>query len=139
MDEEHKCRLLRSPSLDEYVSSEDSFELSRKKPEIFRASKIQTVILIGLLTIFFRVNILLAWPITSSYHPAMTAGHAKSQVSTFGKAFLSVVVLGGFGCCMSCPNAVSSRVIHLVFHRLQHNCFSSLDSINLVYQHPSSF
>jgi hypothetical protein len=50
--------------------------------------------------------------------------------------FLSVVVLGGFGCCVSCPNAVGSRVIHLVFHRLQHNCFSSLDSINLVYQHP---
>jgi hypothetical protein len=49
---------------------------------------------------------------------------------------LSVVVLGGFGCYVSCPNAVSSRVIHLVFHRLQHNCFSSLDSINMVYQHP---
>jgi hypothetical protein len=37
---------------------------------------------------------------------------------------------------VTCPNAVSSRVIHLVFHRLQHNCFSSLDSIKLVYQHP---
>jgi hypothetical protein len=37
---------------------------------------------------------------------------------------------------MTCPNAVSSRVIHLVFHRYQYNCFSSLDSINLVYQHP---
>jgi NAD(P)-dependent dehydrogenase (short-subunit alcohol dehydrogenase family) len=47
-----------------------------------------------------------------------------------------VVVLGGFGCYVTCPNAVSSRVIHLVFHRLQHNCFSSLDSIKLVYQHP---
>jgi hypothetical protein len=38
---------------------------------------------------------------------------------------VSVVVLGGFGCYVTCPNAVSSRVIHLVFHRLQHNCFSS--------------
>jgi hypothetical protein len=37
---------------------------------------------------------------------------------------------------VSCPNTVSSRVIHLVFHRLQHNYFSSLDSINMVYQHP---
>jgi hypothetical protein len=43
---------------------------------------------------------------------------------------------GCFGCYVTCPNAVSSRVIHLVFHRLQHNCFSSLDSIKLVYQHP---
>jgi hypothetical protein len=43
---------------------------------------------------------------------------------------------GWFGCYVSCPNAVSSRVIHLVFHRHQHNCFSSLDSIKLVYQHP---
>jgi hypothetical protein len=45
-------------------------------------------------------------------------------------------VLGGLGCYVTCPNAVSSRVIHLVFHRLQHNCFSSLDLIKLVYQHP---
>jgi hypothetical protein len=37
---------------------------------------------------------------------------------------------------MTCPNAVSSRVIHLVFHRHQYNCSSSLDSIKLVYQHP---
>jgi hypothetical protein len=37
---------------------------------------------------------------------------------------------------VTCPNAVSSRVIHFVFHRYQHNCFSSLDSIKLVYQHP---
>jgi hypothetical protein len=37
---------------------------------------------------------------------------------------------------VTCPNAVSSRVIHLVFHRHQHNCSSSLDSIKLVYQHP---
>jgi hypothetical protein len=37
---------------------------------------------------------------------------------------------------VTCPNAVRLRVIHLVFHRLQHNCFSSLDSIKLVYQHP---
>jgi hypothetical protein len=43
---------------------------------------------------------------------------------------------GCFGCYVTCPNAVSSRVIHLVFHRHQHNCFSSLDSIELVYQHP---
>jgi hypothetical protein len=43
---------------------------------------------------------------------------------------------GCFGCYVTCPNAVSSRVIHLVFHRHQHNCFSSLDSIKLVYQHP---
>jgi hypothetical protein len=49
--------------------------------------------------------------------------------------FLSVVV-GCFGCYVTCPNAVSSRVIHLVFHRYQHNCSSSLDSIKLVYQHP---
>jgi hypothetical protein len=55
-----------------------------------------------------------------------------------GQQHLSVVVLGGFGCYVSCPNAVSSRVIRLVFHRLQHKCFSSLDSINMVYQHPSS-
>jgi hypothetical protein len=40
---------------------------------------------------------------------------------------------GCFGCYVTCPNAVSSWVIHLVFHRLQHNCFSSLDSIKLVY------
>jgi hypothetical protein len=40
---------------------------------------------------------------------------------------------GCFGYYVTCPNAVSSRVIHLVFHRLQHNCFSSLDSIKLVY------
>jgi hypothetical protein len=43
---------------------------------------------------------------------------------------------GCFGCYVTCPNAVSSRVIHLVFHRHQHNCSSSLDSIKLVYQHP---
>jgi hypothetical protein len=43
---------------------------------------------------------------------------------------------GCFGCYVTCPNAASSRVIHLVFHRLQHNCFSSLDSIKLVYQYP---
>jgi hypothetical protein len=61
----------------------------------------------------------------------------------FGKTALCVCMFlfvsrsaGGFGCYMTCPNAVSSRVIHLVFHRLQHNCFSSLDSIKLVYQHP---
>jgi hypothetical protein len=42
---------------------------------------------------------------------------------------MSVVVLGGFGCYVSCPNAVSSRVIHLVFHRFQHNCFSSLEPV----------
>jgi hypothetical protein len=40
---------------------------------------------------------------------------------------------GWFGCYVSCPNAVSSWVIHLVFHRLQYNCFSSLDLIKLVY------
>jgi hypothetical protein len=40
---------------------------------------------------------------------------------------------GCFGCYVTCPNAVSSRVIHLVFHRFQYNCFSSLDSIKLVY------
>jgi hypothetical protein len=43
---------------------------------------------------------------------------------------------GCFGCYVTCPNAVSSRVIHLVFHRHQHNYSSSLDSIKLVYQHP---
>jgi hypothetical protein len=52
---------------------------------------------------------------------------------------LSVVVLGGLGYYVSCPNAVSSRVIHLVFHRLQYLRFSSLDSINMVYQHRTSF
>jgi hypothetical protein len=40
---------------------------------------------------------------------------------------------GWFRLLRACPNAVSSRVIHLVFHRLQHNCFSSLDLINMVY------
>jgi hypothetical protein len=40
---------------------------------------------------------------------------------------------GCFGCYVTCPNAVSSRVIHLVFHRYQYNCFSSLDLIKLVY------
>jgi hypothetical protein len=35
---------------------------------------------------------------------------------------VSVVVLGGLGPChyMSCPNAVSSGIIHLKYHRLQH-------------------
>jgi hypothetical protein len=37
---------------------------------------------------------------------------------------------------VTCPNTVSLRVIYLVFHRYQHNCSSSLDSIKLVYQHP---
>jgi hypothetical protein len=54
-------------------------------------------------------------------------------ITGYRSQHLSVAVLGGFGCYVSCSNAVSSRVIHLVFHRLQHNCFSSLDVINIVY------
>jgi hypothetical protein len=73
-------------------------------------------------------------PRQSNYKAVLEAIH--SQDASLPR--VSVVVLGGFGCCVSCPNAVSSRVIHLVFHSLQHNCFSSLDSINMVYQHPSS-
>jgi poly(3-hydroxybutyrate) depolymerase len=66
------------------------------------------------------------------------SGESAGGGDAAGNGILSVVVLGGFGHYVSCPNAVSSRVIHLVFHRLQHLSFSSLDSINMVYQHPSS-
>jgi len=78
MDEEQEDRLLRSSSVDGDISSEDSFELSWSKPENFRVSKSQIIILIGLLTVSFGVNILLA---------SMTVDHAKSQASTFGNAF----------------------------------------------------
>jgi hypothetical protein len=33
---------------------------------------------------------------------------------------VSVVVLGGLGSLRVCPNAVSSGIIHLKYHRLQH-------------------
>jgi hypothetical protein len=57
----------------------------------------------------------------------------RGMVQPWGRVSRSA---GCFGCYVTCPNAVSSRVIHLVFHRHQHNCSSSLDSIKLVYQHP---
>jgi hypothetical protein len=58
----------------------------------------------------------------------------NSQVRIFITSYDCVSRSAGcFGCYVTCPNAVSSRVIHLVFHRHQHNYSSSLDSIKLVY------
>jgi ankyrin repeat protein len=61
-----------------------------------------------------------------------SSGLTTSKLSATKRAAVSISA-GCFGCYVTCPNAVSSRVIHLIFHRYQHNYSSSLDSIKLVY------
>jgi len=84
MDEEQKEHLLRSPTLGSDVSSE-GFPERWKKRDGFRASKTQTIFLIGLLIFSLGVNLLLAWPMKVNYCPSLIPEQAIGRLSTFGK------------------------------------------------------